>query len=325
LGWTLVLSIPEQEFLGPINEIQNTLITIMAASIAAVIVISLLLIRELVPPIKKIERAAKDISEGKFIEKLEIPGSRDEITSLGESIYEMSTKLKNAGKEKEEFVAMITHDLKQPLVPISGNAELLKNPKMGELNDMQRDCVDQIISNVSLQLSMIDNLVSAQKLGAGAMKYDIEELSTKDILNECIKTHSPAMTDKNIDLFSLSTMDVKIKGDNRRIQESFTNLVLNAHDFVPQNGKIEVGFTDGKKEVTFFVKDDGEGIPKEKQDQLFKKYGQVKTDAKRTFGGTGLGLAVSQQLVEGMGGKIWLESEAGKGTTFFFTIPKEKV
>jgi len=130
------------------------------------------------------------------------------------------------------------------------------------------------------------------------------------------------MTDKNIDYFSLTTVDVKIKGDNRRIQESYTNLILNAHDFVPQNGKIEVGVTDGDKEVTFFVKDDGEGIPKEKQDQLFKKYGQVKSDAKRKFGGTGLGLAVAQQLVEGMKGKIWLESEEGKGTTFFFTIPK---
>jgi len=77
-----------------------------------------------------------------------------------------------------------------------------------------------------------------------------------------------------------------------------------------------------RKKLRFFVKDDGEGIPKEKQDQLFKKYGQVKSDAKRKFGGTGLGLAVAQELVEGMGGKIWLESDVGKGTTFFFTIPK---
>jgi signal transduction histidine kinase len=130
------------------------------------------------------------------------------------------------------------------------------------------------------------------------------------------------MTDKAIEYFDSSTIDVKVKGDNRRIQESFTNLILNAHDFVPQNGKIEIGVTDSEKEVTFFVKDDGEGIPKEKQNQLFKKYGQVKSDAKRKFGGTGLGLAVSQELVEGMKGKIWLESEEGKGATFLFTIPK---
>jgi len=130
------------------------------------------------------------------------------------------------------------------------------------------------------------------------------------------------MEDKKIEYFDSSTINVKVKGDNKRIQESFTNLIQNAHDFVPQDGKIEIGINDGEKEATFFVKDNGEGIPKEKQDKLFKKYGQVKSDAKRKFGGTGLGLAVTQELVEGMKGKIWLESEVGKGSTFFFTIPK---
>ena len=131
------------------------------------------------------------------------------------------------------------------------------------------------------------------------------------------------MTSKHIEYFDSSTIDIKILGDRRRILESFTNLVQNAHDFVPENGKIEIGINDGDKEATFFVKDNGEGIPKEKQDKLFKKYGQVKSTAERKFGGTGLGLAVSKQLVEGMKGKIWLESEVGKGTTFFFTIPKK--
>jgi len=250
---------------------------------------------------------------------------RMDMTKQKELEEQLSDSLKQveaAQKEKEEFVAMITHDLKQPLVPISCNAEMLTNPKMCELNEMQKDCVAEIQSNARKQLSMIDNLVSAQKLGLGAMKFEIEELSSKNILKECIKTHTPAMTDRDIEFFDSSTIDVMIKGDNRRIQESYTNLILNAHDFVPENGKIEIGIIDGEKEVTFFVKDNGEGIPKEKQEQLFKKYGQVKSDAKRKFGGTGLGLAVSQQLIEGMGGKIWLESEEGNGATFFFTLPK---
>ena len=79
----------------------------------------------------------------------------------------------------------------------------------------------------------------------------------------------------------------------------------------------------GARKPHFFVKDDGEGIPKEKQEKIFKKYGQVESKAQRKFGGTGLGLAVSKELVEGMKGKIWFESDVGKGTTFFFTIPKK--
>jgi len=240
-----------------------------------------------------------------------------------DKIQDQYVKLQDLQKEKEEFVAMITHDLKQPLVPISGNAQMLMNPKMGELNEMQKECVNEIQGQVNLQLSMIDNLVAAQKLGAGSMKYDIEELSTKNILNDCIKMHSPIMSDKHIEFFDSSTVDVKILADRRRLLESFTNLIQNAHDFVPESGKIEIGLNDGDKEATFFVKDDGEGIPKEKQEKLFKKYGQVESKAQRKFGGTGLGLAVSKELIEGMKGRIWFESEVGKGTTFLFTIPKK--
>ena len=239
-----------------------------------------------------------------------------------DKIQDQYVKLQDVQKEKEEFVAMITHDLKQPLVPISGNADLLMNPKMGELNEMQLECVNAIQAQASLQLSMIENLISAQKLGSGSMKYDIDEISTKGILGDCIKIHSPIMTDKHIEYFDSSTIDVRIMADKRRLLESFTNIIQNAHDFVPEKGKIEIGVTEGDNEVTFFVKDNGEGIPKEKQDIIFQKYGQVESTAQRKFGGTGLGLAVSQELVEGMKGKIWFESEVGKGTTFFFTVPK---
>jgi len=240
-----------------------------------------------------------------------------------DKIQDQYSKLQTLQKEKEEFVAMITHDLKQPLVPISGNAQMLLNPKMGELNEMQKGSVNEILGQVNLQLSMINNLVSAQKLGAGSMKYNLEELSTKNILTDCIKIHSPIMTDKHIEYFDSSTVDVKILADRRRLLESFTNLIQNSVDFVPQDGKIEIGVNNDARDATFFVKDNGEGIPKEKQEKLFKKYGQVDSKAKRKFGGTGLGLAVSKQLIEGMKGKIWFESEVGKGTTFLFTIPKK--
>jgi len=252
----------------------------------------------------------------------ELTNKNVDLKKQKEVISEQILEIKEVEKEKEDFTAMITHDLKQPLVPIQGNIDLLKMPEMGELNEMQKESIDEIHSHTILLLSMIDNIISAQKLGAKSMEYKIEELSSKTILSECIKTHSPIMKDKNIEYFDSSTIDIKIKADQRRILESFTNLIQNSHDFVPENGKIEIGVTDGEKEVTFFVKDNGEGIPKEKQKKLFKKYGQIESTAKRKYGGTGLGLAVCQQLVEGMKGKIWLESEAGKGSTFFFTIPK---
>ena len=145
-----------------------------------------------------------------------------------DKIEEQYLTLQDVQKEKEEFVAMITHDLKQPLVPISGNAELLMNPKMGELNEMQKDCVNIIQAQANLQLSMIENLISAQKLGSGSMTYDIDEISAKGVLSDCIKTHSPIMSDKQIKYFDSSDSDIIILADKRRLLESLTNIIQNA-------------------------------------------------------------------------------------------------
>jgi len=323
------IHIEEAEFHAQIDQADEQtqlltylLISIIGSSVTFSLLLSFFISKSLFKPINKLITLTKEISEEKFDTLPDIK-NKDEIGKLSRGLYEMGQKLKNGQKAKEEFVAMITHDLKQPLVPIQGNAEMLNMKDVGELNEMQQECVAEIRANASRQLSMIDNLVSAQKLGAGAMKFDIAVLSSRDILEECIKTHSPIMRDKKIEYFDSSTEDIKIKGDKRRILESFTNLVQNAHDFVPDNGKIEIGVKDGAKEVTFFVKDNGEGIPKNKQDKLFKKYGQVKSGARREFGGTGLGLAVSQELVNGMGGKIWLES--WKRNYILFHNPKSRI
>jgi len=320
-GVVLLTEIDVKELTTSLDIYQSQLLLALSIVTGFSFVISFLIAKRITKPIKLLSEAADRISKENYDVEINVKG-HDEIAQLTESINEMAQKLKDAKKEKEELVAMITHDLKQPLVPILGYAEMLQDPKMGELNEMQKECVDEISANSSKELAMIDNLVSAQKLGADAMEYDIEELSSKDLLKDCIKTHSPIMMDKKIKYWDSSTEDIKIKGDRKRILEAFTNIIQNAHDFVPNNGKIEVGVIDGETHVTFFCKDSGEGIPKDKQNKLFKKYGQVKSDATRKFGGTGLGLVVSQELVEGMNGKIWLESEEGKGTTFFFTIPR---
>ena len=122
----------------------------------------------------------------------------------------INSELKNTQQEKEKFVAMISHDLKQPLVTIQGYVDMLKMKKMGELTDKQKECVDEIACNIKEQVFMIDNLVSAQKIGAGSMEYNIEELSSKEILNDCIKTHSLLMNNKKIEYFDSSIIDIKI-------------------------------------------------------------------------------------------------------------------
>ena len=251
---------------------------------------------------------------------------RKDITDqkqLEEQLAESLKQLEKAAKEKEELAAMIAHDLKQPLVPIRGNAEMLTNPKMGKLNEMQRESVEEIMLNSIKLGGQIEVLLTSFKLGAKALKFSIQKLSSKDVLDIIMKDHALIMKPKGIEYVNSSRDDFHIFADERRIREVFTNLVQNAVDFVPnQGGRIEIGAKDDGNFVQFHVKDNGIGIPKEKLDKLFEKYFQVKSSQSRRYGGTGLGLSVCHELVQNMKGKIWLESEEGKGTTCFFTIPK---
>lgn len=261
--------------------------------------------------------------EGKPYKFIAIRKIITEQKQLEEQLQASLKQLEQAAKEKEEIAAMITHDLKQPLVPISGNATMLTNPKMGELNEMQKESVNEILLNSIHLGGQIENLLTSFKMGANALEYSIEKISTKEILETFMKEKAPIMKSKDIEYVNTSKEDFTISGDKRRVKEILTNLVQNAVDFVPdQGGRIEIGAKDDVNFVQFFVKDNGIGIPKDKQAKLFEKYFQVKTTQARKYGGTGLGLAICQELAKGMKGRIWLESEEGKGTAFFFTIPK---
>ena len=133
------------------------------------------------------------------------------------------------------------------------------------------------------------------------------------------------MKDKSIKFINSTTNDSVIYSDEYRLTQVFGNLIKNSVDFVPEkSGKIEVGMRPDTYSVIFYTKDNGKGIPKDKQSNLFKKFYQIDTSLKRKHGGTGLGLVISKGIVDALGGRIWFESEEGKGATFYFSIPKRE-
>ncbi len=167
--------------------------------------------------------------------------------------------------------------------------------------------------------------MNAEKLGAGGMKYNMETFSVDEHIANVMKTLEHYTKGKNIEFTESVEKGLSIKCDKSRLMEIFNNLVANAVDFTPADtGKIHI---DGKSDddiIQFSVKDNGIGIPKEKQAGMFKKFFQVDTSATRKHGGSGLGLAICMGYIKDFGGKMWLESEEGKGSMFLFTIPKSE-
>ncbi len=236
-----------------------------------------------------------------------------------------SQELRDTDIAKEEFSTMISHELKTPLVTISGYAEMLKENDsiLGPLNEEQLKAVGKISIETAKLERLIGDIMDAQKIDLERMKFNKKEFEVKEFLDEQIQIHSKLMNNKKIHFVNTTKETANITSDQYRLSQVLANLIKNAVDFVPQNnGSIEINAHRKNGHVVFYVKDNGSGIPKEKQDNLFKKFYQVDTSLKRSHGGTGLGLVICKGIVEALGGKIWLESEVGKGTTIFFTIPK---
>ena len=226
-------------------------------------------------------------------------------------------------KQKDEFSAMVGHELKTPLVPILGYSELLLSGDMGKLTETQNNSVKTIFDNATRLLRLIQDILDVRKTELGKLNLDIRDVNAKEIIAQCLTAFKTTSQSKEITLVD-NSQDIPLQCDFERIIQVINNLLSNAFKFTPQKyGKIEVGAKIDNDSVIFSVKDNGIGIPKDKQVNLFKKFYQVDTSIKRSALGSGLGLAICRGIIESHKGKIWLESEAEKGTIVYFSISRK--
>jgi signal transduction histidine kinase len=279
-------------------------------------------------------KSTKEISKGEFLGHLKIRGN-DEITILTKSFNSMSDSLQRSirhGKNleevdnsKNEFMAMITHELRSPLTPIIGWCDALKNPTiLGKLDEKQSKAVNTILNNALKLQSLISDLLDAQKLEMGKMKFDKSKFSVSDLMDRVVNNFEHTVKAKNIVLNNLTKDKITFSSDEKRIEQVLTNLINNSVDFVQkETGKIEISCKDENDSLFFEVKDNGPGIEEEKQKLLFKKFYQADTSLRREHGGTGLGLSICKGIIEGLGGEIFVNSVLGGGTSFHFILPKK--
>ena len=242
---------------------------------------------------------------------------------LEEKLSDALKEVKESELKKEEFSSMMTHELITPLVPIRGYCEMLQNTEtFGSLTDDQLEYVKKIESNSSLLERLIGDLLDVQKLDMDRMNYLITEFSIDEFMDGIRENNSHFMLAKNIEFTLKYPKNWVLNSDQQRLRQVLDNLIRNSVDFVPsKDGKISVELKIKEENIEFFVIDNGSGIPKEKQSNIFKKFYQIDTSATRKHGGTGLGLVICKGIVEGLNGNISLKSEIGKGTSFFIKIP----
>jgi len=310
------------------SEEQSVIQIILVVDIIVFILV-LFVVRKSLSPLASITKAITRVKEGAYGEKIEYAGT-DEVGQLVNSFNVMSNTIKEKEEEakktdiaKDEFLAMITHELKTPLVPIQGYSDILLSEHLGKLNEKQKERVSIIKSSSETLLSIISDLLDAQKLELGQLSMKKGDINIKQTIDKAIESLKPEAEKDNIEIIS-NAVDFIISHDQERISQVMTNLIKNSLVAIqPNPGKIEIIMENFPAEVKISIKDNGIGIPKEKQKDLFKKFYQVDTTLTRERGGSGLGLSICKGIIENHKGQMSMESTPNQGSTFSFTIPKE--
>ncbi len=267
-------------------------------------------------PTNEIVAIFDDVTEWKNAE-IKLQNQNTEINKAKEKAEE-SDRLKSA------FLANMSHEIRTPMNGILGFANLLKNP---HLNDEEQQKYIEIIDKAGARmLNIINDIVSISQIEAGQTKPDIRESNINEQLEYIYSFFEPEVEAKGIQLFfknSLPSNKAFIKTDREKVFAVLTNLVKNAIKYTNQ-GSIEFGYEKKGDKLEFFVKDTGTGISKDRLEAIFERFIQADIDDKMARQGAGLGLSISKAYVEMLGGKIWVDSEVEKGSTFYFTIPYDE-
>jgi PAS domain S-box-containing protein len=238
-------------------------------------------------------------------------------------------KAEESDRLKSAFLTNMSHEIRTPMNGILGFAELLKEPNL--TSDEQQDFIHTIQISGARMLNTINNIVDVSKIESGLMNVDIMETNINEKIEFIYKFFKPEVENKGLRFLvknSLHSKGASIKTDNEKVYAILTNLVKNAIKFT-YKGSIEFGYVlklDREPvELEFFVKDTGVGIPENQKELIFERFRQGSESFNRGYEGSGLGLSISKSYVEMLGGEIWVESEEGKGSTFYFTIPYSAV
>ncbi len=240
---------------------------------------------------------------------------------LFRELADKSRQLEAASQHKSEFLANMSHELRTPLNAVIGFSEVLSERMFGDLNEKQDEYLRDIHASGQHLLSLINDILDLSKIEAGKMELELSDFDLPMTIDNALMLVRERAGRRSVTLHA--TVDERlgqVQGDERKLRQVLLNLLSNAIKFTPEGGRIEVGAKPVNGSIEVSVSDTGVGIAPEDQDAVFEEFRQVGT-AEKKVEGTGLGLALSRKFIELHGGKIWVKSQVGAGSTFTFTVP----
>lgn len=308
------LDVAEENFL---NGVRKYLWLSAGIAFFIAILISLLITRQILYPLRRLALASHNIAGGDFKSRVEMK-SGDEIGKLGQAFNRMAQTLQTEKEREKGLLADVSHELRTPLSILGGKLEAM-------LDDVIKPTPEQLASmhdEVLLLSRLVQDLQTLSVAEAGRLEMHFSQTDITALASKVVSSFKNMADSKNVLLLLQIDKDVPtLFVDPDRISQVLRNLLSNAIRYVTSGGKIVVKIASADSNAIFEVSDNGPGIPGEEIPHIFERFYRLDRSRSRATGGSGLGLAIAKQLIEAHKGKIWVESEAGKGSRFYFTIP----
>jgi two-component system sensor histidine kinase ChiS len=342
LDWLVVVSIPESDFMEQINANTRTTIILCLITLIIATILAFLTARWIIQPILKLKNSALAFSEGKFDQTVDINRS-DELGILAQTFNYMAQQLqasfatletqnielKRLNQLKDEFLANTSHELRTPLHGIIGLSDSLIDGATGKLPPKTTKNLTMISNSGRRLLTLVNDVLDFSKLKHNKIELQLKSVGLWEVVDMVLVLSQSLIGEKNIKLINSIPNDLPgVEADENRLQQILYNLIGNAVKFT-ESGTVEITacekiLDESNHYIAVTVSDTGIGISEDKLEKIFESFEQADGSTARQYGGTGLGLAVTKQLVELHGGIIQVSSKVPEGSQFTFTLPKAK-
>ncbi|MCX7921274.1 MAG: cell wall metabolism sensor histidine kinase WalK [Clostridia bacterium] len=312
---------------APISEINKTRTSVFGffmVSVAVSILISIVLVYifslRISKPLKEINNAAKVIAGGEFRKRLSI-NSSDEIGELANSFNQMVVALQNLEEMRRGFIANVSHELRTPMTSIRGFIEGILDETIPP--ERQRDYLVIVRDETNRLNRLVNDLLDLARMEAGEVGLNYKNFNINELIRRCIIKLESFITSKNIQVeASFEEEDMFVSADTDAVERVIINLVHNAIKFTPESGKITVSTSAQKDKIIVTVEDNGIGIDKDEISLIWDRFYKTDKSRSKDKSGAGLGLAIVKNIINEHQQEIWVESELGKGTRFYFTLSR---
>lgn len=329
--WALVAEWPTADADASVNDLLYRNLIATAVVLVAVVLVSILLATLIVRPIQMLERGTERVSQGKFEEGVDI-ATGDELEDLGAAFNKMMQGLKQLEQLKDEFVFIAAHELRTPVAAMKGYLSLILDGLAGPVTEKTKEFIQKVINSNNRLIQLVNDLLEVARSEAGRLTIKVSAIDIvqpiKDVLSELqsladkssVKlVYEPVLAETSAGKPAANIP--KAMADADRLKEVIVNLVGNSIKYMGGAGTVAITHEVQDKNLITHVRDTGLGMSKEAQAKLFEKFYRVQTEKTKDITGTGLGLFIVKEIIEKMNGKILVESEEGKGSTFSFSLP----